>query len=195
MCVCRLVCVSACMCLCVHASTFMHVHACVYELMCVHDHSENLLAPKWKRKKLVSLDLCVYLSTGLTAFQSPKQFLLNDSHKKLVVCYVHHVFWLCNLTLSLWLHCVRHCLQSWDERLLEFLFLYVVILIITYGCFIMFTESRTAWGKAALNMSRARPLWNMSGAVDGFRVVLSTLFTVCPLALCYGAWLQALLVT
>lgn len=92
MCVCRLVCVSACVCLCVHASTFMRVHACVYELMCVHDHSENLLAPKWKRKKLVSLDLCVYLSTGLTTFQSPKQFLLNDSHKKLVVCYVHHVF-------------------------------------------------------------------------------------------------------
>lgn len=59
----------------------------------------------------------------------------------------------------------------------------------------MFTESRTAWGKAALNVSRARPLWNMSGAVDAFRVVLSTLFTVCPRALCYGAWLQALLVT
>lgn len=129
-------CVCACVCLHVHASTFMHVHACVYELTCVHAcvyivwSLRKPFSSKMEKKRLVSLDWCIYLSTGLTTSQSPKRFLLNDSHRKLVVCYVHHVFWLCNLTLSLWLHCVRHCLQSWDERRLEFLFLYVVFLIL-----------------------------------------------------------------
>lgn len=141
---CMYMCMHACvyvdLCVWVHACVYvcMHLRSCIYMHVCMCVHAcvyivwslRKPFSSKMEKKRLVSLDWCIYLSTGLTTSQSPKQFLLNDSHKKLVVCYVHHVFWLCNLTLSLWLHCVRHSLQSWNERLLEFLFLYVVFLIL-----------------------------------------------------------------
>lgn len=54
-------------------------------------------------------------------------------------------------------------LQSWVGRQLEFPFLVVLLILHNpMAVFIMFTDSRAAWKKAAWNVTWARPLWSMT---------------------------------